>query len=74
MTNLIKALFGDEQGQMKQKIGVLYALLVAFNVGAWGWAFAAFHHFPLLMGTVCLHGRLVCVMRWTRIISPPSIM
>lgn len=54
MTNLIKALFGDEQGQMKQKIGVLYALLVAFNVGAWGWAFAAFHHFPLLMGTSLL--------------------
>ncbi|WP_233871802.1 HoxN/HupN/NixA family nickel/cobalt transporter [Paraburkholderia adhaesiva] len=54
MTNLTRALFGDEQGQMKQKIGSLYALLVAFNVGAWVWAFAAFHHYPLLMGTSLL--------------------
>ncbi|KVM97875.1 HoxN/HupN/NixA family nickel/cobalt transporter [Burkholderia diffusa] len=54
MASVITALFGDEQGQMKQKIGALYALLVAFNVGAWVWAFAAFHRYPLLMGTSLL--------------------
>lgn len=51
MTPLMNALFGDERGQMKQKIGALYALLVAFNAGAWVCAFAAFHRYPLLMGT-----------------------
>lgn len=54
MTTLIKAVFGDEHGRMKHKIGALYALLVAFNVGAWVWAFAAFHRYPHLMGTSLL--------------------
>lgn len=51
MIHLIRALFGDEQGQMKQKIGALYAVLIAFNIGAWAWAWIAFHDYPLLMGT-----------------------
>ncbi|MDE1180805.1 HoxN/HupN/NixA family nickel/cobalt transporter [Paraburkholderia sp.] len=54
MANLVKALFGDEQGNLRQKIGGLYLLLIAFNVGAWIWAFVAFHHYPLLMGTSLL--------------------
>ena len=54
MTDLIKALFGNASGSLRQKIGGLYALLIAFNVGAWLWAFAAFHHYPLLMGTSLL--------------------
>ncbi|MBV6304328.1 HoxN/HupN/NixA family nickel/cobalt transporter [Candidimonas humi] len=39
---------------MKKKIGILYALLIASNAGAWLWAFAAFHRYPLLMGTSLL--------------------
>lgn len=54
MANLVKALFGDEQGQLRQKISWLYLLLIAFNVGAWVWAFIAFHQYPLLMGTSLL--------------------
>ncbi|QGZ67089.1 HoxN/HupN/NixA family nickel/cobalt transporter [Paraburkholderia acidisoli] len=54
MKKIIGALFGDEQGQMKQKIGSLYALLIAFNVGAWIWAWAAFHDYPVLLGTSLL--------------------
>ncbi|KPD14799.1 nickel transporter [Burkholderia sp. ST111] len=54
MAGLVKALFGDEQGHLRQKIGGLYLLLLAFNVGAWVWAFAAFHLYPLLMGTSLL--------------------
>jgi high-affinity nickel-transport protein len=54
MTRLVKALFGDEQGQMRQKISGLYVLLVAFNIAAWAWAFIAFHRYPLLMGTSLL--------------------
>ncbi|AMM15779.1 HoxN/HupN/NixA family nickel/cobalt transporter [Burkholderia sp. PAMC 28687] len=54
MRALIKAVFGDEQGHMRQKIFSLYALLIAFNAGAWIWAFVAFHHYPLLLGTSLL--------------------
>jgi len=39
---------------MKSKIVALYALLIAFNAGAWLWAFAAFHRYPFLMGTSLL--------------------
>jgi len=54
MTSLLKALVGDERGHMRQKITGLYALLLVFNVAAWVWAFIAFHHYPLLMGTSLL--------------------
>lgn len=39
---------------MKSRIIALYALLIAFNIGTWLWAFAAFHRYPLLMGTSLL--------------------
>ena len=54
MANLVKALLGDEPGQLRRKISWLYLLLIAFNVGAWAWAFVAFHRYPLLMGTSLL--------------------
>ncbi|WP_438390809.1 HoxN/HupN/NixA family nickel/cobalt transporter [Caballeronia sp. DA-9] len=54
MQALIKAVFGDEQGPMRQKIISIYALLIAFNVSAWIWAFIAFHNYPLLLGTSLL--------------------
>jgi nickel/cobalt transporter (NiCoT) family protein len=54
MTPLMKALFGEGSAQLRQKIVALYALLLAFNVAAWAWAFIAFHHYPLLMGTSLL--------------------
>jgi high-affinity nickel-transport protein len=54
MTHLVKALFGDGHAHLRQKITALYAVLLAFNVAAWGWAFSAFHPYPLLMGTSLL--------------------
>ncbi|HEY0295673.1 MAG TPA: HoxN/HupN/NixA family nickel/cobalt transporter [Bordetella sp.] len=54
MRRLIRALFGDEQGELRQKIAVLYLLLIGFNVAAWAWAFMQFHRYPLLMGTSLL--------------------
>ncbi|WP_347905671.1 HoxN/HupN/NixA family nickel/cobalt transporter [Pseudomonas purpurea] len=51
---IVKALFGDERGQLKQKIIAIYALLILFNVAAWTWALLAFHNYPLLMGTSVL--------------------
>jgi len=38
----------------RQRIGGLYALLMAANVGAWVWAFALFHRQPLMLGTALL--------------------
>jgi nickel/cobalt transporter (NiCoT) family protein len=54
MRKLAKALFADGSAQMRRKIGSLYATLLVFNVAAWSWAFVAFHHYPLLMGTSLL--------------------
>lgn len=41
-------------GALWPRIGLLYVLLLAANVGAWGWAFAAFADQPVLMGTALL--------------------
>jgi high-affinity nickel-transport protein len=49
-----RALFNDEPGSTKAKIIALYALLLSFNLAAWCWAFAAFHRFPVLLGTAFL--------------------
>ncbi len=36
---------------LRRRVGGIYAVLAAFNVGAWVWAFAAFHGQSLLLGT-----------------------
>ena len=42
------------RGSVKRRIGLIYALLVVFNAGAWLWAVIAFRHEPLLLGTAFL--------------------
>jgi high-affinity nickel-transport protein len=54
MRKLATALFGGGSGTLRHRIGGLYAALLLFNVIAWAWAFVAFHHYPLLMGTSLL--------------------
>jgi nickel/cobalt transporter (NiCoT) family protein len=54
MIQIMKSMLGDEKGNLSQRICLLYALLAIFNVGAWAWAFCAFHNYPLLMGTSLL--------------------
>jgi high-affinity nickel-transport protein len=54
VTDLMKAVLGGGGGQLRRKIVTLYGCLVAFNIAAWLWAFIAFHHYPLLMGTSLL--------------------
>ncbi len=45
----------DRSGSgLKRRIGLIYALLVVFNAAAWLWAVAAFHRYPLLLGTAFL--------------------
>ncbi|WP_323118202.1 HoxN/HupN/NixA family nickel/cobalt transporter [Burkholderia alba] len=47
-------LFNDSPAELRHKITGIYALLIAFNIGAWVWAFAAFHGQPVLLGTALL--------------------
>ena len=54
MTSFLRAMLNDEPGNTKAKIIALYALLIGFNLGAWCWAFVAFHRFPVLLGTAFL--------------------
>jgi nickel/cobalt transporter (NiCoT) family protein len=39
---------------MRRPIVLLFALLVAANLAVWAWAFVAFRHYPLLLGTSLL--------------------
>jgi high-affinity nickel-transport protein len=50
----LRAFRKDEPGGAKAKIIALYTFLIAFNLAAWGWAFLAFHRFPVLLGTAFL--------------------
>ena len=54
MRSLLWTLFNDEPGSTKSKIIAIYAMLLAFNLGAWFWALVAFHHYPVLLGTAFL--------------------
>ena len=39
---------------MPSRIAALFAALIAANVAAWAWAIAAFHDYPVLLGTALL--------------------
>ena len=54
MPSFLRTLLNDEPGSTKAKVIAIYAFLLAFNLGAWFWAFAAFHRFPVLLGTAFL--------------------
>src|ERR1039457_6518191 len=54
MISLLRALFNDEPGSTKAKIGAIYVMLLVFNLGAWCWALVAFHRYPVLLGTAFL--------------------
>jgi nickel/cobalt transporter (NiCoT) family protein len=44
----------DGPGSIRSRVIALYMLLLGFNLAAWCWAFAAFHRFPVLLGTAFL--------------------
>jgi high-affinity nickel-transport protein len=54
MTSLLQTLADDGPGGAKARVVALYALLLGFNLAAWCWAFLAFRHFPVLLGTAFL--------------------
>jgi len=46
MGHFLKYLFNDAGRDVRSRIFCIYALLIAFNVGAWVWAFVAFYRHP----------------------------
>ncbi len=51
---LLRSLFDDRSGNTRTKVLAIYAGLLVFNLAAWLWAIAAFHRYPLLLGTALL--------------------
>ncbi len=54
MRRIVRMLFKDKTADIRGKVIILFVVLVAFNLAAWAWAFMAFHHYPLLIGTAVL--------------------
>ena len=54
MPNKFITLFNDTPAHLRAKIGGIYILLIAANVGAWVWAFVMFHGQSILLGTALL--------------------
>jgi len=50
----LAALFDDGAGHLRTRVIAIYAILLAFNLGAWLWAGLAFHDYPVLLGTALL--------------------
>ena len=48
------SLFNDAATNVKGKVAGIYGVLLALNAAAWFWAFVAFRHYPLLLGTAFL--------------------
>jgi high-affinity nickel-transport protein len=42
---------GSPEGTLRRRVSGIYCVLAVFNIGAWIWAFIAFHGHPLLLGT-----------------------
>jgi nickel/cobalt transporter (NiCoT) family protein len=50
----IANLFNDSRENVRGKVIGVYVLLFIFNAAAWLWAVAAFHNYPVLLGTAAL--------------------
>ena len=51
MFNLIKQIFNSENWRVRGKVVGMYVFLALANLALWGLAIAAFHNYPLLLGT-----------------------
>jgi high-affinity nickel-transport protein len=54
MLQIARELWRKDASRQRRSIGGIYGLLLAFNLGAWGWAVLAFHTRPILLGTALL--------------------
>ncbi len=51
MSSRLSGFLSDSSSNVRAKVVGIYALLIAANVSAWLWALAAFHNYPILLGT-----------------------
>src|SRR5471032_3281684 len=54
MIHFFRSIFNDRPGDTRRKLTVLYAFLVAANLGAWIWAVMAFRGHPVLLASAVL--------------------
>ncbi|MGB9029169.1 MAG: HoxN/HupN/NixA family nickel/cobalt transporter [Acidobacteriaceae bacterium] len=54
MPSALRNLFNDHADHVRGKVAGIYALLILINAAAWLWAVAAFHRYPVLLGTAFL--------------------
>ncbi len=54
MPNILRRVTEGGSSGVRARVVAIYVVLACANVGAWLWAFAAFRHFPLLLGTALL--------------------
>jgi nickel/cobalt transporter (NiCoT) family protein len=54
MSVTVANLFNDKQENIRCKVIAVYGLLFIVNAAAWLWALAAFHNYPVLLGTAAL--------------------
>ena len=54
MKDLLQRLIAGEQRSTRAKVISIYCGLAAFNLAAWCWAFLAFRHYPVLLGSAFL--------------------
>jgi len=50
----LRHLFSDNADHLRARVAGIYGLLLVLNGAAWLWAVAAFHRFPVLLGTAFL--------------------
>jgi nickel/cobalt transporter (NiCoT) family protein len=51
MSGGLSVIFSDSGTNLRGKVLGIYVLLITANVAAWLWALAAFHTYPVLLGT-----------------------
>jgi high-affinity nickel-transport protein len=54
MKGVISRVFRDQPADVRFSIAGIYIILAAANIGAWVWAWVAFHAHPVLLGTALL--------------------
>src|ERR1700743_3302765 len=54
MKTFFQLLLSDAADNLRGRIIAIYCVLLAFNLGAWLWAFIAVRHYPVLLGTALL--------------------
>ena len=51
---LLRNLLSEKAGSTRRRVLALYGVLAIFNLAVWAWAFLAFRHYPVLLGTALL--------------------